>query len=72
MHSLQLKASYDVMPDVEVVSQYAFTMFRNNDWNNYASPVQQAGTAAVSYLTPGYGTPNYSVSTIMVGLKIKF
>ena len=72
MHSLQASASYDLMPNVELISRFTFSMFRSNDWNDYAAPVQQAGTTAVSFLTPGYGPPDYSVSTIMTGLKIKF
>ncbi len=74
MHSLQVNAGYEIMPNMELVTQYAFDMFRNNDWNDLSSAVQSTtqGGNTISILTPGYSSPNYTVSTIMTSLKIKF
>jgi hypothetical protein len=57
---------------MDLLLQGTLTYFHNNDWNDTAGPIQGAGTAAVSILTPGYSSPNYSVATVMTGVKYKF
>ena len=37
MNSLKLTASYEVVPNVELVLQGTFMSFRNNDWNDTAN-----------------------------------
>ena len=58
MNSVRLTATYEVMPNVELIVQGVYTSFHNNDWNDTANAIQTAGTAAVSILTPGYAAPN--------------
>ena len=72
MNSVRLTATYELMPNVDLIAQGAFTAFHNSDWNDTANAIQTAGTAAVSILTPGYPSPNYAVGMIMAGMKIKF
>jgi len=52
--------------------QGTWSYFHNNDWNDTASSIQGAGSKTISILTPGYGAPNYSVATLMAGMKYKF
>ncbi len=72
MNCVRLTATYELMPNVDLIAQGAFTAFHNSDWNDTANAIQTAGTAAVSILTPGYPSPNYAVGMIMAGMKIKF
>jgi outer membrane protein OmpA-like peptidoglycan-associated protein len=72
MNSVRLTATYEVVPNVDMILQGAFTSFHNNDWNDTANAIQTAGAASVSILTPGYAAPNYAVGMIMAGMKIKF
>jgi MtrB/PioB family decaheme-associated outer membrane protein len=74
MHSLRLNAHYQLTSNMELSLVYAYNMFRNNDWNELAAPVQPTTNTgnAISVLTPGYGSPNYDVSTFMAGVKIRF
>ncbi len=55
-----------------LILQGMYTSFHNNDWNDTANAIQGAGTTAVSLLTPGYGSPNYSVLALMAGVKLHF
>jgi hypothetical protein len=61
-----------VRSNVQLVLQGIFTAFHNNDWNDTANAVQGAGTSAISILTPGYYSPNYSVVALMAGVKVRF
>ncbi|MGA2089829.1 MAG: MtrB/PioB family outer membrane beta-barrel protein [Stellaceae bacterium] len=72
MNNFKLTATYAVAPTMDLLLQGTWTYFHNNDWNDTAGPIQGAGTAAVSILTPGYSSPNYSVATVMTGVKYKF
>ncbi len=49
-----------------------YTSFHNNDWNDNANAIQGAGTTAISLLTPGYASPNYSVVALLAGIKFRF
>ena len=72
MNDLRLTAIYQITDKIECSLMYEFSMFHNNDWNDLTAPVQAStntGTA-ISILTPGYSSPNYSVSTIGAVLKV--
>lgn len=72
MHDLTLTASYEVVPNVDWLVQGNWSYFRNSDWNDTASAAQGAGSTTISVLTPGYLSPNYSVFTVLTGMRFKF
>lgn len=72
MNSFKLTGTYQLMPDMQLVVQGVYTSFHNNDWTDTANSIQGAGTTAISYLTPGYTAPNYSVAALMAGVKFRF
>jgi len=72
MNNIKLTAGYELAPSLELIAQCGWTYFHNNNWNDTAGPVQGAGSTTISYLTPGYGSPNYSTVTLMTGVKFKF
>ena len=53
MNNVKLTATYQLMPNIELVAQGTYTSFHNNDWNDTANAIQGAGTSAISFLTPG-------------------
>ena len=72
MNAVKLTASYKLRPDITLLGVAAFTSFHNNDWYDSASAIQGAGTSNVSILTPGYGSPNWSIGTVMGGMRFTF
>jgi hypothetical protein len=72
MHDAKLTATYELTPGLNLLAMVCWSYFRSNDWNDYAGPIQGAGTTAISYLTPGYEPGNYSIVTLMTGVKFKF
>ena len=72
MHDLRLTGTYKLTEGIDFVALVGWSYFHNNDWNNTANPVQGAGGTAISYLTPGYYAPTWSVVTAFGGLKFKF
>jgi hypothetical protein len=72
MNNVKLTATYQLMPNVELVAQGIYTGFHNNDWNDTANAVQGAGASAISFLTPGYSAPNFSVVALLAGVKFRF
>lgn len=72
MHDVRLTATYKLMEGIDLVGLVAYSYFHNNDWNNTANPVQGAGGTAISYLTPGYYSPNWNVVAVFGGFKFKF
>lgn len=72
MHNLKLTANYELTPSLNWLFMVGWEYFRNNDWADTAGPIQGAGTTAISILTPGYESPNYSIVTLMTGVKFKF
>jgi hypothetical protein len=72
MNLIKLTATYQVMPNIELLLQGMFSSFHNNDWNDTANAIQGAGTTAISILTPGYNSPNYSIVALMGGIKLRF
>jgi len=72
MNLIKLTATYQLMPNIDVMLQGMFSSFHNNDWNDTANAIQGAGTTAVSILTPGYTSPNYNVVALMAGVKFRF
>ena len=72
MNNVRLTATYELMPNINLVLQGIYTSFHNNDWNDTANPIQGAGTTAISILTPGYNSPNYSIVALMAGIKLRF
>ena len=72
MNNVKLTATYQLMPNIELMAQGSYTSFHNNDWNDTANAVQGAGTTAISFLTPGYSAPNYNVVALLAGVKFRF
>jgi MtrB/PioB family decaheme-associated outer membrane protein len=72
MQNVKLTATYELTPAMELSAMVAYTSYHDNNWNDSANAIQGAGTTAISYLTPGYGSPNYSVVMLMTGIKFKF
>jgi MtrB/PioB family decaheme-associated outer membrane protein len=72
MNNVRFTATYQLRPNIELIGQGVYTSFRNNDWNDTANAVQGAGTSAISFLTPGYAAPNYSVVALLAGVKFRF
>jgi predicted porin len=72
MNSVELTATYKLMPDLDLVFLGTYTLLNNNDWNDTANAIQGAGITAVSILTPGYSSPCYSIATVMAGMKFRF
>jgi hypothetical protein len=72
MNNVRLTATWSLMPNVDVIVQGIYTSFHNNDWNDTANAIQGAGTTAISLLTPGYASPNYSVLALLGGIKLRF
>jgi hypothetical protein len=75
MNNLKLTATYAVAPTMDLLLQGTWSYFHNNDWNNTANAIQGASATTptpISYMTPGYGSPNYSIATVMTGIKYKF
>jgi hypothetical protein len=72
MHDLRLTAVYQLTPKIACSLMYEFSMFHNNDWSELAAPVvptTNTGTA-ISILSAGYSSPNYSVSTVGAVMKV--
>ena len=72
MNNVRLTATYELMPNIQLVLQGMYTSFHNNDWADTANAIQGAGTTAISILTPGYDSPNYNVAALMAGIKLRF
>jgi hypothetical protein len=72
MNSLQITATYTLTPNIELVAQGSYVSFHTNNWNDDASAVQGAGTTTISILTPGYGSPTYSIGMLMGGMRVRF
>lgn len=72
MHDLKVTANYELTQSLDLLFMASWAYFRNNDWNDTAGPIQGAGTTTISYLTPGYPAPNYSIVTLMTGVKFRF
>ncbi|HUB16668.1 MAG TPA: OmpA family protein [Acetobacteraceae bacterium] len=72
MNLVRLTASYEVSPGMELILQGVYSSYHETNWYDDASAVQSAGTSAISLLTPGYGSPNWSVGQVMAGMRIKF
>lgn len=74
MNNVRLTATYQLQPNIELVTQAVYTQYHNNDWDNNASSVVVSGTAAAPsvLLTPGYGFRDYSVAALMAGVRIRF
>jgi hypothetical protein len=72
MHDLRLTAVYHLSDKIQCSLMYEFSMFHNNDWSDLAVPVvptTNTGTA-ISILSAGYSSPNYSVSTVGAVFKV--
>ena len=72
MSSLRSVTDYKLTPQADLLFEAAWSYYRDNSWYDTAASVQGAGSNNVSILTPGYGSPNYNVGTIMVGVRFHF
>jgi Putative outer membrane beta-barrel porin, MtrB/PioB len=71
MYNVRLTATYRLNPRAELLIRGIFAYYHDNNWNDTANAIQGAGTTAISILTPGYSSPNYSVGMLMAGIRIK-
>lgn len=72
MNSVSVTMTYALTPNIELLAQGAYTSFHINNWYDNASSIQGAGSTSISILTPGYGSPTYSIGMLMGGMKVKF
>lgn len=73
MNAFKLTATYDLMPNVELIGQGIYMGMHNNDWNDTANAVQLSGATNTSLLlTPGYASPNYNLMAALVAVRVKF
>ena len=72
MNSLSLMASYQLTPSIELILQGVYSSYHNTDWRDDPSAIQGAGTTAISTLSTGTAQPNWSIGTVMAGMRIKF
>jgi Putative outer membrane beta-barrel porin, MtrB/PioB len=72
MNSIKVTATYQLRPDIQLIAEGFYTSFHNNDWDDTANAIQGAGTSAISILTPGYASPNYSIVALVAGIKFRF
>jgi len=75
MNNVKLTATYELAPSMELMGMVSFTQYHDNNWNDNAGTI--VGTSSttpttIGYMTPGYGSPNYSVVALMTGIKFKF
>ncbi len=71
MNNVRVTARYNLKPGIELVAQARYMGYHNNNWQDTTNAIQGAGTTAVSVLTPGYASPNYSVLAVLFGVKFK-
>lgn len=74
LYDLNLTADYRIAPNIEWALISRFSKFHNNDWNNFAAPVQPTldnGTT-IAILTPGYPPPRYTVYIIGTAVRVRF
>lgn len=80
MHSVKLTATYQLMPNVELIGQGVWMYMNNNDWQDQANGVQTStainvtsgATTQAVLMTPGYAAPNYNILAALVGVRVKF
>ena len=74
LYDLNLTADYKIARNVEWALMYRFSRFHNNDWNDFAAPVQPTldGGTTISILTPGYPPPRYNVSVLGTAFRLRF
>ena len=74
LYDLNLTADYKIASNVEWAVMYRYSKFHNNDWNDFAAPVQPTrdGGTTISILTPGYPPPRYNVSVIGTAVRVRF
>jgi hypothetical protein len=72
MNNINVSATYALMPNTDLILDAGYTTYHSNNFNDTANAIQGAGTTAVSILTPGYSSPDYSIATLMAGVKFRF
>lgn len=74
LYELNLSAHYRVARNIEWALLYRWSKFHNNDWNNFAPPIQPTtqGGSTISILTPGYPPPEYNVSVFGTAVRVRF
>lgn len=72
MHDARLTAKYAMRANVDLMFGLGWEYYRDDNFNDTAAAIQGAGSTAVNFLTPGYGSPYYSVGYVMVGGRVKF
>lgn len=74
LYDLSLTGDYQIARNVEWALLFRWSKFHNNDWNDFAAPVQPTldGGTTIAILTPGYPPPRYNVSVLGTALRIRF
>ena len=74
LYDLTLTSTYKIARNMEWGLISRFSKFHNNDWNNFAAPVQPTrdGSTTIAILTPGYPPPRYKVFILGTAFKLRF
>jgi hypothetical protein len=74
LYDLNLTADYQITPNIEWALLFRYSKFHNNDWNDFAAPVQPTldGGNTIAILTPGYPPPKYNVTIFGTAVKVRF
>ena len=74
LYDLSLTSDYQISRNIEWAMLFRFSKFHNNDWNDFAAPVQPTtdGGTTIGSLTPGYPPPRYNVFVVGTAMKVRF
>ena len=72
MHNARFTANYAMRSNVELLFAAGWEYYRDDNYNDTAAAIQGSGTTAISFLTPGYASPYYSVGYVMIGGRVRF
>ena len=72
MHDARLTANYAVRANAALLLALGWEYYRDDNFNDTAAAIQGSGSPNISFLTPGYGSPYYSVGYVMIGGRVRF
>ncbi len=73
MHSVKLRASYQLAPNMDWMVGYTYDMFKDNDWAfNTFSNVGASNLNGGVYVTDGEVNPSYHVHSLYTEVKVRF
>lgn len=72
MTDAKLTANYAVHANLNLLFLVGWEYYKDDNFNDSAAAIQGEGSSAIGFLTPGYGSPYYSVGYVMVGVRARF